>query len=266
MRPNLPAYFCSWADEITSRADRIRQLIGDRHWLSDGTHKEFLFREFLSRHLPSELCIGRGFVRSLSTDEISPEIDLLIFDAKRHVPLFNEGGMQVVPPSAVIANIEVKSTYQTSTLESAIKNVARVRSVARTTNDKCDIWSCIMFVTGQYELTAKTLTKDTENLIRKRELWQEILPPTNTLNHLLPNVICVLDKGLLMIDVESGVSSIQTREFFAEGASAALALAQLFAFVRATLTSATAPGELDQILEQVQGIQSHTRSITHTLQ
>jgi hypothetical protein len=81
---NLPAYFATWSDEITSRADRVRNLIGDKHWLSDGTYKEFLIREFLARYLPSHLNVSRGFIRHLEIDAVSPEIDILIADPCSH--------------------------------------------------------------------------------------------------------------------------------------------------------------------------------------
>lgn len=51
-------YLESWSNELIARASRVRQLIGSRHWLSDGHHKEMLVREFLKRYLPVTLEIG----------------------------------------------------------------------------------------------------------------------------------------------------------------------------------------------------------------
>jgi len=50
MKPNVHSYLCSWSDELVSRANRVRMLIGDAHWLSDGHHKELSGRMPPSTH------------------------------------------------------------------------------------------------------------------------------------------------------------------------------------------------------------------------
>ena len=57
---NPLSYLAISSQELEARAQRVRTLIGDAHWLSDGNHKEALLREFLRRYLPPELVITMG--------------------------------------------------------------------------------------------------------------------------------------------------------------------------------------------------------------
>jgi hypothetical protein len=130
MKPNLPRYLETWSDELCSRANRVRLLIGNAHWLSDGHHKESLLREFLRRHLPPTVSISRGFVRPPDESEsCSPEIDVLISDSHRHAPFFDEGGLSIVAPSACLAHLEVKTLFEKSTLREALQSQLAVQKV-----------------------------------------------------------------------------------------------------------------------------------------
>ena len=44
---NFLEYHKSIARELEATKDRIRQLIGDKHWLTDGEHKEAVLRRVL---------------------------------------------------------------------------------------------------------------------------------------------------------------------------------------------------------------------------
>ena len=99
MTRNAIACLESWADELLSRALRVRNLIGDAHWLSDGHHKEEIVREYLVRHLPQSLRVTRGFVCSTDADtRVSPEVDVLITDQESELPWFAEVALIITPP------------------------------------------------------------------------------------------------------------------------------------------------------------------------
>ena len=44
------AYFRSLTEEISALKDRIRNFIGDAHWLSDGLWKESVIKAILRRY------------------------------------------------------------------------------------------------------------------------------------------------------------------------------------------------------------------------
>ena len=62
---NTPEFLKSWSAEIKSKANRVRDLIGDVHWLSDGNHKETLIRAFIRSYVPDVLSIGPVSLRTL---------------------------------------------------------------------------------------------------------------------------------------------------------------------------------------------------------
>ena len=106
-------YLESWGLELTARQNRVRLLIGDAHWLSDGHHKEAILREFLQRYLPSEVVCSTGFIRAATPEKrCSPEVDILVYSGRVHLPYFSEGGISIVDPASVLANIEVKSSFR----------------------------------------------------------------------------------------------------------------------------------------------------------
>lgn len=112
MQPDPRQCLESWAQELKSRSDRVRNLIGSAHWLSDGHHKEELVREFLVRHLPPRFRITRGFMcPAAPTALVSKEIDVLISDSEVELPWFCEGGLTIVPPASAVAQIHVKTKF-----------------------------------------------------------------------------------------------------------------------------------------------------------
>lgn len=255
MQADIPAYFKTWSVELLSRASRVRNLIGDQHWLSDGMHKEFLLQEFLARHLPSNLHIDRGFIRRLDVDEVSPEIDILITDPWRHTPIFREGGLQIAPPSAVVATIEVKSTYRQVVLNDALFNVLNARKLLVNTRLAGQAWSSIVFATGEKKIDAKELAQAVEKAITHSQNSQTLqaIMGTESRAAMLPNVIGILDDVLALISYDAPSQSVEVRAFKAAEASASLIFAQLFSFLRRTDAGGAAHGELDMMLEKVDG-------------
>lgn len=262
MDSRVPAYFESWALEFQSRADRVRLLIGAAHWLSDGMHKESLLREFLRRHLPIDLSISRGFVRRLDTDVVSPEVDIIVSDPHRHVPLFNEGDLQIVAPSSVLATLEVKSTYRKDVLAKALLNVAKVRGVICNPAKPADLWSAILFGTAEKPQPLEDILQDLTSILGNRDFRQEIDNSAISAPQKMPCVIAVLDSFLVLLSEDQERRSVlSVRAFSSERWSAALAMAQLFGFLRANLTRLPFPGELDALLERIDGLSVVQRSI-----
>jgi len=127
---NFLEYHKSIAGELKATKDRIRQLIGGRHWQTDGEHKEAVLRKILRNHLPESVRVGRGFV--CFRNETSRQIDILI-NANDKPALFKDGELVLVTPDAVQAIVEVKTSLKSrSDLRSALtklsENIERIRS------------------------------------------------------------------------------------------------------------------------------------------
>ena len=67
-------YYRSLTAETDALKDRVRHLIADAHWLTDGEWKESVLRSVLRRHLPAHIGVGRGFI--ISPASVSKQIDV----------------------------------------------------------------------------------------------------------------------------------------------------------------------------------------------
>jgi hypothetical protein len=123
-------YLRSLALELSSQARRVRDLIGARHWLTDGAHKEYLLAEIIRRHAPGSCLVARGFVISpLRSDLCSREQDILVVDSSQEAPVFNQGGVVIAFPGSIRAAISVKTTLGSEELTDAIATLRSVRDV-----------------------------------------------------------------------------------------------------------------------------------------
>jgi hypothetical protein len=113
-------YFHSLAMELDSLKNRVRTLIKDKHWLTDGEWKESVIRAFLRRHLPKTAEVGRGFV--VTASKPSTQIDVLIYDSGKPV-LFQDGELVFVSSDAVLGIIEVKTSVNNRSFKAAVQNL-----------------------------------------------------------------------------------------------------------------------------------------------
>jgi hypothetical protein len=103
---NVPAYLKSLGDEMLSLKDRVRHIIDDHHWQTDGEWKESVVRQMLRRSLAPSAIVSRGFV--VSANEVSSQIDIIVHRAESPV-IYRDGELVFLTPDAVLALIEVKS-------------------------------------------------------------------------------------------------------------------------------------------------------------
>jgi len=59
---NLVKFWESLGKDMQAVRDRVRNLIGGRHWLTDGVYKEILLKHAIERHLPENLKVCTGFI------------------------------------------------------------------------------------------------------------------------------------------------------------------------------------------------------------
>jgi hypothetical protein len=114
-------YFKSITAEVSSLKNRVRHLINNAHWPTDGEWKESVLRTFLRRHLPAQFGVGRGFI--LAADNISTQVDVLIYDTSKPI-LHQDGELVIITTDAVRGTIEVKTRLANSTLPAALEKAA----------------------------------------------------------------------------------------------------------------------------------------------
>jgi hypothetical protein len=189
----------SWADELLSRASRVRQLIGDVHWLCDGFHKEEIVREFLRRHLPPSLRISRGFVCPIDeATRVSREVDILITDTESELPWLIEGGLAIVPPSSVVAHLHIKTTFSSKTLRDVFESSMDVYRSCDKQRAVDSIWSCGVFFDG----SATTELQYIDQFETCIEKFLQDHTSCSLARH-LPDCIVVIDGPVLLINKDT---------------------------------------------------------------
>jgi hypothetical protein len=127
---NPANYLRSLAGELRSQAARVRELIGARHWATDGAHKEHLLAAVIRRHLPGSFLATRGFVVSpIRHDLCSREQDIVIVDTVQEAPLFNQSDVIISFASSVRAVVSVKTTFGRREVLDAVDSLRSVRDV-----------------------------------------------------------------------------------------------------------------------------------------
>ena len=119
---DVRSYFESLGQELGALKQRVRHLIADANWQTDGEWKESVIRQVLRRHLPATAVIGRGFV--VTAQSATSRLDVLIHDGAKPV-LFRDGDLVFVTPDAVFGIIEVKSRVSPSQFGMAAEKLGR---------------------------------------------------------------------------------------------------------------------------------------------
>jgi hypothetical protein len=129
MKPNRTRYVESLGQELHSQSNRVRDLIGDRHWPSDGFHKEFVFKSVLERHVPDGYLVSRGFLIDPLDDLVSTEQDLLVLDMASDSLPFNQGGLAISFPSSAAASLSIKTGFTAATVKDSFVGLMSMASV-----------------------------------------------------------------------------------------------------------------------------------------
>lgn len=126
---NKVLLFESITKELDSLKDRVRNFIGDVHWLSDGEWKESVLKSVIKRHIPANIGVGSGFI--VNETKSTSQIDIILYDLNIPI-LFRDGDFVIVTPDAVKGIIEVKTSVKyisnfKKNIETLYKNVKFIR-------------------------------------------------------------------------------------------------------------------------------------------
>ncbi len=178
--PNDSSFLTSLSFELTARSNRIRFLIGDAHWASDGYHNENVVRDFLCRYSPKSIEVSRGFIRTVQPNgvlKVSPEVDILLTDAMDHVPLFSGGDLKIVEPDSVRAYFEVKSTFSRAKLREALDHIQQVQTSFTDENTRSQVWRCVFFnSSGGHKSPSKVVFEEAQKVAQGQKARDTFLP------------------------------------------------------------------------------------------
>ncbi|MFC5702349.1 DUF6602 domain-containing protein [Cohnella faecalis] len=132
---SLPHYYQSFSKELEVTKDRVRNIIGKAHWISDGTHKEAILQEVLRRFIPQKYVVSSGFILSNDGETCSKQLDIIIYDQASPL-VFNSSNFVIIPSQYVRAVIEVKTSLSVGAkLTDALENLSTVQKIMDQTSD-----------------------------------------------------------------------------------------------------------------------------------
>ena len=128
-RPYLPLLLASVAKQMRLDFEQSRAI---GHSGSKGTAREGAIRDFLLRHLPNTAAVILGSSEIVdAAGNRSGQIDCAVLDA-RTPPLFELGGVQLLPVECVLGLVEVKSMLTWEELEKDLERIAKVKRMEKT--------------------------------------------------------------------------------------------------------------------------------------
>ena len=111
IKPDRKEFDKTVSNELQAIKDRVRYLIGDAHWLTDGQYKEEILIKVLRNFLPPDISVGTGFVVFEEDGEIvdqTNQIDIILYDDSFPV-YYKFDNLVFLKPFSVYGIIEVKS-------------------------------------------------------------------------------------------------------------------------------------------------------------
>ncbi|WP_031552623.1 DUF6602 domain-containing protein [Parvularcula oceani] len=116
-------------DDIQSRLNRVRSTMG--HPVSKGDASEAVWLELLNEYLPKRYQADKAFVVD-SDGKFSEQIDVVVYDRQYSPFIFKYEGEKIIPAESVYAVFEAKQAINLGQLQYAMKKVASVRALKRT--------------------------------------------------------------------------------------------------------------------------------------
>jgi len=124
-------YLRSLTVELQSKQNRVRQLIGNKHWGHDGRHKEAMLTDLLKQFVPANIAVGTGFAISSNCEScISREQDILVVDTSIEAPAFHENGLIICHVETVLAAVSVKTTCGDKEIQDSVDTIRTLKEVA----------------------------------------------------------------------------------------------------------------------------------------
>lgn len=169
MRRDFEQHLKSIGLEFSATKDRVRSLIGDKHWASDGEAKEAVFRRILSAYICESVRVGSGFIchpgpeRTYNDNRnTSTQIDVLITHRDRPT-LYKAQDLNIVTPDAVEAIVEVKTKIDSAGLHEGLAALANNIQRVRQENSHRKCWAGL-FVFEPFDVSGNPAQKVLEIL------------------------------------------------------------------------------------------------------
>ena len=127
-KPEHPqlALLSSYSREFRAKLRRINSFT--KHPTSIGTSHEGILRRFLQQYVPRRFAVGEGFIVDVQGNA-SSQCDIIIWSELDHSPFYREEDFVIVPAESTKAVIEVKTSLDKSTLQTAFKQLKPIHEM-----------------------------------------------------------------------------------------------------------------------------------------
>lgn len=187
---------------------------------------------------------------------------MLITDPIAHQPFFNEGGLQIVPPTGVIAYVEVKTQFNTTTLQKALTSIVNTQMVLSSHVDLSKVWRSVFFFSipesRSSESALKTIAETINKVVEKFTCSNPSVFSVAT--GLLPICIASMSNFVVFLRPRETDNGIALNLFETEDLSFAFALADMFGSIRHHFTGKNV-AELDDLIESMPQVVRTTKVI-----
>ena len=128
-KPSLKTIFIGLQEQMRSRLSTNSGVL--HHAPTKGDASELNWIAWLTEYLPKRYQVDKAFVID-SADNISDQLDLVIYDRQYSPFVFNQDGAKYIPAESVYAVFEVKQELNKVNLEYAGQKIKSVRQLIRT--------------------------------------------------------------------------------------------------------------------------------------
>ncbi len=169
-----------------------------------GSLREEILTNCLKELLPQKYSVGSGIIVDADQTQ-SRQQDFFIYDAFDSPVFLKRSSYQVVPIESVYATVEVKSSLNKTELEKCVKNIQSVKKLKLTPAQTLQ-WTPtkenqVMGMVFAYtsDISLETVIKNLNEFNREMKIpYEEQI-----------NMICVLDKGIVVPLEKNGLNNIR---------------------------------------------------------
>ena len=167
-------------DKLNAAINQIRGSIS--HSGETGTLIEQQFRSHLEEILPEAIGVSHGFVVD-SNDEISRQMDIILYDKLNTPRIFASEGAQMFPVEATYACGEIKTYLNSSALEDSFEKCLSYKDLCRKVyikrpspitytlfGKKCCHWQSIFFCIAVRSIATKHLQRKHNEIVSSKGL------------------------------------------------------------------------------------------------
>ena len=202
-KPTLKTMFSSHQKLMMESLSVDRSII--HHPTSKGDASELNWIEWLNTYLPKRYAVDKAFVID-SNDNLSQQIDLVIYDKLYSPFVFNHKGAIYIPAESVYGVFEVKQELNKKHVEYAANKIQSVRSLTRTSAKIIHAGGTIDKPKPPFQILGGILTTESSWNPPFGESFSESILGLNAVSRI--DIGCSLKDGAFLIEYDSRKTNI----------------------------------------------------------